>query len=421
MRAGWPICRHGLTAAALPAYAMKLVPFSHQYLRLDEPLPFGLRDASGRLLLGGGLRLESEARLAELMQQELFADEAESADWTRRLNAAVHVMIRQEARLGQVAAARPEPARAAGGAATLTLAEQWLDLVQRLDGALRDVRPGSDWRARLLAVHGQARQLYRRRPDASLYQLVFDAAHSCEKYSCHHALLTLLVCEETAATLAWPAGWIDSLGRAALTMNVAMLRLQDRLAASELPPCAEARAEIAAHADKGARMLEEAGLVDALCLEAVRLHHTELPAPGEDVPLTAGQQLGQMLHRVDVFCALLSSRATRAAMSPLQAARVACLGPGGEPDDIGAALLKSVGLYPPGSFVELASGEVGIVVARGRRANLPYVAALVSASGNPLGEPMLRDSLDRRHAVKGAVPAGSVKVRPPHERLMAMV
>jgi HD-GYP domain-containing protein (c-di-GMP phosphodiesterase class II) len=400
---------------------MKLVPFSHQYLRADEPLPFGLRDATGQLLLGAGLRLENPARMAELMQQELFADEVESADWTRRLNAAVHVMIRQEARLGQVAAARPEPPRAAGAAVAIPLAEQWQDLVQRLDGALREVRAGSDWRARLLAVHGQARQLYRRRPDASLYQLVFDAAHSREKYSCHHALLTLLVCEETAATLTWPQEQIDSLGRAALTMNVAMVRLQDRLAGSELPPTADARAEIAAHAEKGAHMLEEAGLVDRLCLEVVRLHHTEDPAPLDDALAPMAQHLAQLLHRVDVFCALLSRRGTREALSPLQAARMACLGPGGAPDDIGAALLKAVGLYPPGSFVELVSGEVGIVVARGRRANLPYVAALVSASGNPLGEPMLRDSLDRRHAVKGAVPAGSVKVRPPHERLMAMI
>ncbi|MDP1900692.1 MAG: hypothetical protein Q8K96_09595 [Rubrivivax sp.] len=400
---------------------MKLVPFSHQYLRLDEPLPFGLRDATGRLLLDAGLRIESPARLAELTRQELFADEGESADWNRRLTAAMEVMIRQEATLGQVAAARPQPrARQATAAAAFPLAEQWRELVTRLEGALREVRSGSDWRARVFAVHGQARQIYLRRPDASLYQLVYEAGHSSEKYSCHHALLTLLICEETATRMAWPQDWVDSLGRAALTMNVAMLRLQGQLALSELPPTPEARAEIDAHAEKGARMLEQAGLVDRLCLEVVRLHHAASPPEGSLAEWPLEHRLSQLLHRVDVFCALLSRRATREAMSPLQAARKACLGPGGTPDEIGAALLKAVGLYPPGSFVELVNGEVGIVVARGRRANLPYVAALVSANGNPLGEPVLRDSLNQRHAVKGAVPAGSVKVRPPHECLMAL-
>ena len=43
----------------------------------------------------------------------------------------------------------------------------------------------------------------------------------------------------------------------------------------------------------------------------------------------------------------------------MQAAREACLGPTGVPDEIGGALLKAVGLYPPGSFVELACGEIG--------------------------------------------------------------
>jgi hypothetical protein len=59
-------------------------------------------------------------------------------------------------------------------------------------------------------------------------------------------------------------------------------------------------------------------------------------------------------------------------------------------------------------------------VARGRRANLPYVASLISASGNVLGEPALRDSIEPRFAVKSAVPPNLVKVRPPHERLLAM-
>jgi hypothetical protein len=79
-----------------------------------------------------------------------------------------------------------------------------------------------------------------------------------------------------------------------------------------------------------------------------------------------------------------------------------------------------VGLYPPGSFVELASGERGIVVARGRRANLPLVAALVAASGAPMGEPALRDTEEKRHAVKGAVSSQVVRVIPPHDKLMAL-
>ncbi len=73
-----------------------------------------------------------------------------------------------------------------------------------------------------------------KRPDGSLYYLVFEAGHSTVKYSCSHALLTLLICEQAAPLLGWSQAWVDSVGRAALTMNVAMMRLQDQLAASQL-------------------------------------------------------------------------------------------------------------------------------------------------------------------------------------------
>jgi hypothetical protein len=400
---------------------VKLVPFLPEYLRQDEPLPFGVRDASGRLLLAAGQRVTNPRRLAEFAGQTLFAAEAESADWYRRLAGAMDAQIRQGSVLRDVAAARPEPGiRAPAQPAPLSVPEQWLQLVTQLDGALRDARPEGDWRTRLLSVHGQARTLLQRRTDASLYHLVYEAGHTTQKYSAHHALLSLLICELAAPMLGWAQPWIDSLGRAALTMNVAMLRLQDLLASSTRRPTPEMRAEIDGHAEKGATLLQECGLSDPLCLAVVRLHHDATDADRPLADLAPERQLARLLRRTDLFAAKISLRGSRAPMSPVQAAREACLGAGGVPDEIGSAMLRAVGLYPPGSFVELACGELGIVLARGRRANLPHVAVLMSAGGTPLGEPALRDTIDRRYAIKAAVAPGAVKVLPPHDRLLAM-
>lgn len=402
---------------------MKLIPFDKVHLRLGEPLPFGLRDAGGRLLLGAGAAIRNAEQLAGLAAQRLYADEQEAAEWHRRLAAAMDAKLRQNATLKEVVSARPErAARSAGpAAAQRTLAELWADEVLHLDAALRDAASGNgDWLARLHAVHAGARALIAKRPDASLYTLVYAAGHSTEKYSSHHALLTMLMCELAAPLLGWPADAVDSIGRAALTMNVAMLRLQDLLACSDLPVSAAMRAEIEAHPETGAALLERGGLDDALALEVVRRHHDAGDPEQALAALPPARQLARLLRRVDIFSAKISRRATRAPMSPVQAAREACLGAGGVPDEIGGALLRAVGIYPPGSFVELASGELGIVVARGRRANLPYVASLVAPGGTPLGEPALRDTIERRYAVKAAVAPGQVRVRPPHERLLAM-
>lgn len=401
---------------------MKLVPFSPQYVRLNEALPVGLRDASGRLLLGAGRAPESQAQLDEIKAQPLFVDESESAEWTRRLGMAMEDMLLRGASLKDVAAARPDAAasREPAQRRELTLVEEWQELVMHLDAALRDVRRDSDWRRRVMTVHARARQVMQRKPDASLYHLVYEAATSAQKYSSHHALLTLVICEQAAGILGWPAEHVDAIGRAALTMNVAMLRLQDQLALSHLPLTPEQRAQIDTHSANGAQQLREAGLGDDLACAVVALHHDPGPAEPALAELATERRLARLLARVDAFAAKISLRVSRAPMSPVQAAREACLRPDGTPDEVGAALLKAVGLYPPGSFVELVSGEVGIVVARGRRANLPFVASLVSAAGHALGEPALRDTIERRHAVRAAVPPGQVKVRPPHERLMAM-
>jgi HD-GYP domain-containing protein (c-di-GMP phosphodiesterase class II) len=401
---------------------LKLIPFSAQYLRLDDPLPFGLRDASGRLLLAAGHTVPGEAHLAELREQPLYAEEHEAAAWTRRLGAAVDAALRQGGSLKAVVAARPEAAgaRESGSAPTLSFSEQWHELISQLEGALRDVQPASEWRSRLLGVHGRARQLFQRRPDASLYCLTYESMHSTQRYSCRHALLVMGVCEQAAAVLGWSPAWTDSLGRAALSMNVGMLKLQDQLAATQLPPTPAMREEIAGHAQASVALLENGGLGDPLCLQAIALHHETLPheAPLADRP--PHHQLAELLRRVDALTAKFSRRASREPMSPVQAVREACLAAGGRPDELAGALLKALGLYPPGCFVELVGGELAIVLARGAIANQPRVATLVAASGLPLMEPVLRDTADRRYAIKGVVAAGAVKVRPSHDKLLAL-
>ncbi len=404
---------------------LKLIPFSSQYLRLDDPLPFGLRDATGRLLLAAGQTLPSEGRLFELRGQPLYAVEHEAADWTRRLAAVVDVVLRQGGSLKDLAAARPEAAPVAatrdGAAAALSFPEQWDALISQLEGALRDVQPASEWRSRLLGLHGRARLLFQRRPDASIYCLAYESIHTTQRYSCRHALLVMGVSELMAGVLGWPAAWADSLGLAALAMNVSMLKLQDQLAGTQLPPTPDMRAEIVGHAAASAALLEDGGLSNVLCLQTIRLHHDTLPREQPLADRLPEHQLAELLRRVDGCTAKFSRRASREPMSPVQAVREACLAADGRPDELAGALLKALGLYPPGCFVQLVGGELAIVLARGLTANQPRVATLVAASGLPLGEPALRDTADRRYAIKGAVASGAVKVRPPHDKLLALL
>jgi len=400
---------------------LKLIPFSAEHLRMEAPLPFGVRDPNGRLLLSAGQSVASAEQLDSLRAQPLFADEDESVEWRRKLGAAVGAMMRQNAPLKSIAEARPqEGGRESLASADVTVPEQWESLSTMLDAALRDARPAPEFIARLRHVHDRASKLGQRQVDTSLYHLIHAAGSTIEKYSSHHSLLVMLVCEQAAKVLGWEPEAVRSLGCAALSMNVAMAALQDHLAASDTPITAAMRQQIHDHAEKGAQLLREAGLDDELWLEAVRLHHHSGDGQTALAELPQERQLARLLRRADIFTAKISRRRTRAPMSPVQAAREACLGAGGVPDEIGGALLRATGLYPPGSFVELANGERGIVVARGRRANLPWVASLVAPTGMALGEPALRDTIESRFAVRSAVPSAQVKVRPDHTRILSL-
>ena len=152
---------------------MTLIPFAKQNLRLNEALPFGLRDAGGRLLLSAGTRIAHEEALTGLLAGELFADETESSEWRRRLAGAMDAKMLQNASLQEITQARPDAEREKKAAREPSLSEQWSEAVLILDAALRDVHPATPWLQRLLAVHERALRLYERKPDASLYRLIY--------------------------------------------------------------------------------------------------------------------------------------------------------------------------------------------------------------------------------------------------------
>ncbi len=388
---------------------MNLVPFSTQHLRLRESLPFGLRDGGGRMLLSAGVAVANEDVLARLQASDLFADETESAAWLRRLGSAMDTMMRQGASLKQIANVRPVAEKARADGASQSLVAQWTEMESTLDSVLREVRADTPWQARLAQLRERAGRLADRRPDAALYWMVYGAGHNTERYCSRHSLFCWLLLRDAGRALAWDVDLLASVELASLTMNVAMRRLQDQLASSDLRVTADTRALIDAHPAQGAELLQAAGVTDPVWLQAVRQHHDSGP-----------DQATALLRRVDIYTAKLSCRLKRAPMSSLQAAREARLGPDGQPDAVGAALLKGLGLYPPGSLLGLASGEIGIVVARGARFDQPLMAVLINASGAPVGHPALRDTSQPRHAIKGPVDVRSVRMIPPHEVLMAV-
>ena len=116
-----------------------------------------------------------------------------------------------------------------------------------------------------------------------------------------------------------------------------------------------------------------------------------------------------------MFTAKLSARSSRVALTPNVAARDIFTGSAGHP--LAAALVKEFGIYPPGCFVRLASGEIAIVIQRGQTVSTPVVACLTNIAGQPMMKPQRRETTDKANAIVALVADADVMVRVPWETL----
>ena len=408
---------------------MKVVPVETTALRVGRPVPFALRDASGNMLLAAGASIETEAMRKQLVERGVYVDLVDSENFKRALAGKVDSMLRQNASLGMIAQAKVEAEEAAQDSpapANKPLPMRrptdpvtaWQSLVLRA-GSLLHEPPAQDFTARLAQLDQDIQALSQTDPDGSLLVLIQTAGNEVHQYSAGHAILVSVVVGMAARELTdWPETWGGSLRRAALTMNIAMTALQNQLALQDSGLSARQRALINGHAQAGADQLVTLGVEDPLWLQAVARHHAGSAGPLAE--LEPGERLGRLIQRADIFAARLSPRKMRAAQSATAAAKAAYLDERQKPDEAGAAIIKALGLYPPGSFVQLASGEISVVLRRGPRSTEPLVASIISRSGTPLGEPAVRDTRMKAHEVKAGIAPKDVRVRVPIARLLQL-
>lgn len=255
--------------------------------------------------------------------------------------------------------------------------------------------------------------------DTGLYLLYQLAANRTLGYSSAHALVCSVLCHVLCAELAIPAEERDSLVGAALTMNLAMTALQNRLAEQTEAPNAEQKAQIASHAQAGGSLLGQLGVDDPLWLQLVAAHHDAMPSAALET-LAPPQRLGRILQIVDRYAAMISPRKTRAARSVIETVR-ALMGRGdGAREPVGMALVRAVGLCPPGSFVRLDSGEVALVLRRGSQPNHPMVAAVLGRHGEKLQAPRLHRTSYGGPAIQSALTPDLLRnrVRLNHQSLL---
>lgn len=399
---------------------MNLVPLSVESIQFGHPLPFVLRGADGSLLAQKGFIIRNREDLNNLLSRgvQLCVDTDESGESHRAYLASLQRMLIADTNLGEIASMKISAAEPAERSRADTGPADWPALQERATQLLRGPQVG-DFGSRFQALHEELVRHTTHTPDATVLALIYLSAQETRLYSATHAMLVSCVCMLTAReVLGWPETKVLTLGRAALSMNVAMTELQDQLVLQALPLTATQIAAVENHASRSEALLRQMGVADPVWLEAVRCHHHRLPGPLDQK--TAAQQIARLIPRADIFAARLAPRIARWPM-PVTAAMQACYyDEEHKMDPAGAALVKALGIYPPGAFVRLASQEVAIVLRRGPSAATPRVAVVMNRSGMPTGEMIPRNTAQPSCKIIAPVAQKDVRVQFPVSRLVAM-
>ncbi len=400
---------------------MNLIAVNTATLRLGQPLPFALRNEQGVLLAHKGYIITNREEITYWTSRGMtLCVDVDAADNHRAYVGKLYDLVRNDTPLGDIADMQLAVSDLAKGVAPEAPAiPDWTALQIRANGLLRDPQ-GEHFLARLDKLYAELQALVQQHPDATLCALMHLSATEVRMYSATHAMLVYVVCSLAAReVLNWPSDQDATLGRAALTMNIAMTALQDELAQQNQTLTAKQMEAVEQHAQRGFGMLVAMGVDNEDWLLAVRHHHDRAPGPLADK--TVAMRLARLLQRADTFVARLSPRAGRLSMPPNAAMQACYFDEKQHVDEAGAALIKAVGVYSPGVYVRLANGEVAVVIRRSANTTAPRVAVIINRDGMPMGEIIVRETSTPTTKIIAHVPHREVKVQVQLERLLALI
>jgi len=231
-----------------------------------------------------------------------------------------------------------------------------------------------------------------RNPDACLW---IARMKQHDKYTYQHSLGASIWAVSMGRQLGLPKRDLRSLGMGAMLMDVGKLRLAPELLQANEALTPDQADQIRGHVAHGLDIVAESGIINPDVISMVGYHHERYDGSGypnglarDDIPPVA-----RIAAIVDAYDAMTSHRSYAKALSPSHAIKQLYEARDSSfQSELVEAFIQAVGIYPPGSLVELSSGEVGVVVAEARTRRLrPRVLVLLDVAKQPIAHPKTVD------------------------------
>lgn len=352
-----------------------IVQLTGDDVKVGVALPWSTFDKTGRLLLREGAIVTSNNQLNVLLERGMYRQKSP-----------------QDADIEP-----PPPATGQKLNPFITLDE----LLKRSRALLQSIVAGQAENARqhIEKLCADLNILLDQDTDAALAGMHLDSEGP---YSVAHSLYCAMLAGLISRRRDYGQDVRMTLMAAALTSNVGMLDLQEKLVKHDGPLSEETRKEIERHPERSAKLLKAAGIDDGEWLTIVEQHHEKEDGSGYSRGLSgpAIHEGAKIVSVADRYHALISDRAQRSGLAPTESLRKLFVLKEGLDEASVFALIKELGIFPPGVYVRLFNGEIGMVTRRGQDGVSPQVSSLIGPRGAPYNKPFARDCGIAQYAIK---------------------
>ncbi len=243
---------------------------------------------------------------------------------------------------------------------------------------------------------------------------------SQDEYTSEHCLNVCILAIAFGRQLGYTEEELHDIGICGLLHDVGKMRVPPEVLNKPGKLTPQEFKQIQRHTVYGRNLLMSAGSGAAQAVDVAWAHHERLDGSGYPRGLKDSNisRYARIIAIVDAFDAMTADRCYGRAMTSTEALKNIYRARGTQFDgELAEQFLKTIGLYPPGSLVELVNGEVGLVFETNQRyRQLPKIVLLRDANKAPINEKVLdlalveQGKLSRDYLIRTVHPDGSFGV-----------
>jgi len=343
----------------------ELVRIAPGALTIGRPLPWDVYDTDGNILLRQGYVIQTNSQLEQLFERGRFKP--------RKIERPQEEVFEDTRDRNPFA--------------------DYPDLLHSLEATLNAITESDpSTQKRLLGLARMIERTCTESPDATL---ALVHLYSIGPVIHEQILFYAILCQFIGRQFGLEESRVAVLTAAALTANLALVPIADKLNASNTVLNDEQRSVIRKHPQRSIQALRAAGIDNKLLLTIIAQHHEQADGSGYPKGLS-GTEIrpeAEILALAERYVAMITKRAYRQRMNVANARKlIANLADGKYRPAIPKALLQVLGEFPPGILVRLENNEVGVVTRRPVRARGPFVKAIFGPRGNRYSGTFERDT-----------------------------